>query len=193
MAIIHRTATVTPTKAELVTAWLDRQPWGADGPMEALESYRFDDPAGEVGVEAILVSRGDVRLHVPMTYRGAPLDGADGHLITTMHHSVLGERWIYDAIADPVAVGCFVRALRGEQQVADMELWDGDTLLGRRESAVRVRPEPARPGPAPAGVAVVEVDDIELRVARLIDSELSGSRQLIAEWPDGRGAVAALA
>jgi hypothetical protein len=67
MAIIYKTATVSPSKPDLVVAWLDGQPWAADGPMEVLGSYRFDDPAGEVGVEAVLVRRGDRLLHVPMT------------------------------------------------------------------------------------------------------------------------------
>ena len=161
MAIIHRTATVTPTKRDLVAAWLDGQPWGADGPVEVLGSYRFDDPAGEVGVEAILVRRGDRLLQVPMTYRSAPLAGGETHLVGTMQHSVLGKRWIYDAVGDPVSVGCFVRAVRGEQEQAEMELWDRDTLLGRRDSAVRLRPEPTQPGPAATDVAVVEADGMD--------------------------------
>jgi hypothetical protein len=193
MAIIHKTATVTPTKPELVAAWLDGQPWDADGPIEVLASYRFDDPAGEVGVEALLVSRGGRLLHVPMTYRSAPLAGHESFLVGTMHHSVLGKRWIYDAAGDSVSAGCYVRALRGEQEQAEMELWDGDTLIGRRESTVRLRSEPAQPGPDPTEVAVVDVDAVDLRIARLIGPELSGTRQLLVEWPDGRGAVAALA
>jgi hypothetical protein len=54
MAILHR-ASVTPSKRELAEAWLDEQPWAVDGGVEMLGSYRFDDPAGEVGVEAMLV------------------------------------------------------------------------------------------------------------------------------------------
>ena len=41
-------------------------------------------------------------LHVPVTYRAAPVAGADEHLIGTMEHSVLGRRWAYDGCADPV-------------------------------------------------------------------------------------------
>ena len=41
-------------------------------------------------------------MHVPLTYRGAPLAGAEEFLAGTMEHSVLGDRWIYDACADPV-------------------------------------------------------------------------------------------
>jgi hypothetical protein len=193
MAIVYKTATVTPTKPELVAAWLDDQAWAAGGPGEVLGSFRFDDPEGEVGVEALLVRRGDRVLHVPMTYRGAPLAGGESHLIGTMEHSVLGKRWIYDAAGDPVAQHCFVRALRGEQEQAEMELWDGDTLIGRRESTARLRGEPAQPGPAPTGVVVVDVDGIELRLARQIGPGLDGTGQLVVEWSGGQGAVAAMA
>ena len=96
MAIIHR-ATITPTKLELAAAWLDRQGAGGAGDLEMVGSYRFDDPEGEVGVEALLVRRSGEVFHLPVTYRGAPLDGAGAHLITTMEHSVLGRRWVYEA------------------------------------------------------------------------------------------------
>src|SRR5215213_4570191 len=45
MAIVHSSATVRPTKRELLESMLG-------GAVEVLGSYRFDDPAGEVGVEA---------------------------------------------------------------------------------------------------------------------------------------------
>lgn len=193
MAIIHR-ATITPTKGELLDAWLDSQPWCPDGAVEMLGSYRFDDPAGQVGVEGLLVRRSGLLLHLPLSYRGAPLEGGESFLISTMQHSALGERWVYDATGDPVAVHCFVRALRGEQEQAGMELWDGDTLVGRREPTARVYAEPGSPGATPsAGVAVVAADGIELRLARVIGTELNGERQLVAEWAGGRGVVAALA
>ena len=51
-----------------------------------------------------------------------------------MQHSALGERWVYDAVGDPVAIACFGRALRGEQTQADMELWEEGAVVGRRES-----------------------------------------------------------
>jgi hypothetical protein len=62
----------------------------------------MEDPAGEVGIETHLVRDGSVLYQVPMTYRGAPLGGAQDALISTTEHSVLGKRWIYDATADPV-------------------------------------------------------------------------------------------
>src|SRR5690606_14921969 len=57
----------------------------------------------EVGVETFILKSGNgPELHVPVTYRGAPLDAGDAHLIGTMDHSVLGKRWMYDAAGDPV-------------------------------------------------------------------------------------------
>ncbi len=98
MAMLHQ-ATLTPTKAELIAAWLPGQPWfaGDAGAVRLVGAYRFDDPAGEVGIESHLVEVGGRTFHVPLTYRGAPLDGAEAFLVGTMEHSVLGRRWVYDA------------------------------------------------------------------------------------------------
>ena len=110
MAILHQRATLTPTKLELAAAWLDRQGLRGAGDVQLAGSYRFDDPEGKVGIEALLVRRAGEVLHLPLTYRGAPLDGAGAHLITTLEHSVLGRRWVYDAAADPVGPGPAGRA-----------------------------------------------------------------------------------
>ena len=68
--------------------------------------FRLDDPAGEVGLEMILVrdsGQGNpVLYHVPLSYRGAELAGAEDYLLGTSEHGVLGTRWIYDAAGDPV-------------------------------------------------------------------------------------------
>lgn len=196
MAIVHR-ATITPTKAELVEQWLDRQPWGGTGDLDMLGAYRFDDPAGEVGVEGLLVRRGGRVLHVPLTYRGAPLEGADEHLVSTMDHSVLGERWIYEAHADPVALGCFTRALAGEQDQAEVEVWEGDRLVERREPEVRVRAEDGEPiQVASDEVATAQHDGARLLVARVLGGHgpagLDGVRRLVASWTGGEGVVVAL-
>src|SRR4051795_13610532 len=105
MAIFHR-ATITPTKAELIGTWVPTQPWGAalDGPVEVIGSYRFDDPDGRVGMETFLVTASSTLLQVPLTYRDEPLDGADEFLIAEMEHSVLGTRWVYDGLRDPLYV-----------------------------------------------------------------------------------------
>lgn len=106
MAIIYD-AVLNPSKQDLLAAWLPKQAWfqelGADAAeLEHLGAFRFDDPAGEVGMETHLLSAGGRVVHVPLTYRGAPLPGAEEFLAGTMEHSVLGDRWIYDACADPV-------------------------------------------------------------------------------------------
>lgn len=102
MALFHK-ATITPTKAELIADWVPTRSWGpstADS-IEVVGSYRFDDPAGRVGMETHLVIAGDQLMQVPLTYRDEPLDGSDDALITKMHHSVLGTRWVYDGLRDP--------------------------------------------------------------------------------------------
>src|SRR5690606_33676896 len=139
-----------------VTGWLDARPWGGTGPVEMIGGYRFDDPSGEVGVEALLVRRGRRTLQVPLTYRGAPLEGAEEHLVTLMEHSVLGRRWVYHAAADPVGVECFTRALPGEQEPARLEVQAADGSISTMEPPVRVRVE----GTAPATGSVRLSDDL---------------------------------
>ena len=130
MAIVHQ-ASITPSKQELLDGLLG-------GPVEIVGTYRFDDPAGEVGVEGFVVRQGDQLRHTVLTYRGAPLEGAEAHLVSTMEHSVLGTRWVYAGAADPVALGCFDRALAGGQEQAVLEIWADGTLVGTREPSIRV-------------------------------------------------------
>lgn len=105
MAVVH-SATLVPTKLELLAEWLPTRPWFAalgerTADVSAVGAFRFDDPAGEVGLETLLVATASGRiLQVPLTYRGAPIEGAE--LVGTMQHSVLGPRWAYDACTDPV-------------------------------------------------------------------------------------------
>ncbi|EGD57055.1 CG0192-related protein [Gordonia neofelifaecis] len=179
MALLHQ-ATISPTKLELVTDYLDSVPWGGTGEVELIGGYRFDDPAGEVGVEALLASRDGRTLHIPLTYRGTPLAGADEYLISTMAHSVLGDRWIYDAAADPVAVDCFVRAMRGEQPQAELEVRKADGTVVPLDSPVRLQVH-GTPGET---AALALSDDLA--------SPVSGSAWLVAEWDGGHGVVAAL-
>lgn len=128
MALMHQT-TMSPSKLELIADWLPKQPWFA-GDVTALQNlggYRFDDPAGEVGLEGILVTAGDETVyHVPLTYRSAPLEGAESFLVGTSEHGVLGTRWISDAAGDPVyrAVMAHVMATGGrgsEEFVAEAD------------------------------------------------------------------------
>ena len=156
---MHR-ATMTPTKRELVAAWLPGRPWytgPADPSPRPVCSYRFDDPAGEVGIETMLADVGDGSLvQMPMTYRGAPLDGAEQWLIGTSQHSVLGERWIYDACGDPVYAAALANTILGGAGQAE-EFVDVDGQLERRDPSMSVRGSGAHPGVAIT--AVVRVDE----------------------------------
>ena len=132
MALLHR-ATLSPTKAEIISAWLPGQAWspGRHGslepapiepaPIEMVGAYRFDDPEGRVGLEVHLVRSNEVLLQVPLVYRDAPVDGLEGHLVGTMEHSALGQRWVYDGLADPLFIGMFAgAALTGTGQALGM-------------------------------------------------------------------------
>ena len=163
MAIIYQ-ATLVPSKAEIVASWLPTQPW-FDGPADVatpVAAYRFDDPAGEVGVESLLLDVDGRLVHVPLTYRSAPLPGAERWLLGTLEHSVLGTRWVYDAQGDPVYRAELTRVVQeGDTQVRMMvETPDGPV---EREPSIHVRgsgtdgPAASRPDGArgPEDVAVV--------------------------------------
>lgn len=138
MALLHR-ATLTPTKLELLQAWVPRQDWCPPlaGPLTMIGGYRFDDPDDEVGVETLLATDGTgLVVQVPLTYRGAPLDG-DASLVTTMRHSALGERWVYDGTRDPVALAAFVAAIE-EGQPGAIEVIEIDGMIQTREPGVVV-------------------------------------------------------
>jgi 1,4-alpha-glucan branching enzyme len=119
MAIVHKGATLVPTKTELVTEWMPRQRWyhgkGHVPRLHRVGGFRFEDPAGEVGIETLVLADSAVSpavvYQVPLTYRGAPLEGADHALLGTAEHSVLGRRWVYDAPHDPVYVSQLMDAI----------------------------------------------------------------------------------
>jgi|KBSSwiStaDraftv2_1062776.scaffolds.fasta_scaffold136549_2 hypothetical protein len=125
MAIVHPTATISPTKAELAQKWLAEADW-FDGDPNAIEvrsrlSYRFDDPAGKVGIETLVVRDGSRLIQIVLSYREAALVGADEFFLDNMQHSALGTRWIYDGVGDPVAVAAFVRAIVAGEHSAILE------------------------------------------------------------------------
>lgn len=113
MALIHD-VTLRPSKLELLVPWLPRQPWAGSltGAAERVASFRFDDPQGEVGVETLLIGVGPDLFQVPLTYRGAPVDAWTEHLVGTLDHPVLGQRWVYDGVADPVYLAALAGAVR---------------------------------------------------------------------------------
>ena len=110
MATIHTGATLTPSKVELLTAWIGSQRWyaakGRTPQLRRLFSWRLDDPAGEVGLESIVIADDATTpplvYQIPLTYRGTPLPGGEHALVGTLDHSVLGHRYVYDAPHDPV-------------------------------------------------------------------------------------------
>jgi hypothetical protein len=127
MALFHR-ATIAPTKHDLIAEWAPTRSWGppADAPLDVIGSYRFDDPDGRVGMEIHLVDAGGMLLHVPLTYRDEPLtDGRDA-LITEMQHSVLGTRWVYDGLRDPLLVVMLAAcAMTGQGEALGMAVYEG--------------------------------------------------------------------
>lgn len=205
MALLHR-AELRPSKLELLVPWLPGRSWfagEAGAEVTRVAAYRFDDPAGEVGVETLLVRAGDGPvLQVPLTYRGAPLAGADDFFVGLVEHSVLGRRWVYDACGDPVYPPLLAAAVLADAGQAE-EYFEVDgkremrpasmTLTGSRTG----RPVPTGPasagsvsagsvstGSGDGGVTVVRVGDVELAVVRRpVPAEVPGSGGLTGSWP----------
>ncbi|GII56217.1 hypothetical protein Pth03_46060 [Planotetraspora thailandica] len=131
MAVIHHT-TLAPSKLELLTSWLPAQPWhlgdGREPELAKVGGFRLDDPEGEVGIEFMVVTDGSgdqpVTYQVLLSYRGAPLDGADHALVGTAEHGVLGRRWIYDGAHDLVVVGQLFALILGETKAQAQSVSD---------------------------------------------------------------------
>jgi hypothetical protein len=201
MAIVYD-ATLTPTKQELVEGWLGSRPWAAGLRIaKKLGEYRFDDPAGEVGVETILWRTDDgTVVQTPLTYRGAPLDGAEEHLVGTTEHSVLGPRWVYDGCADPVWASTLATAIRtGGTQVEMQVEADGawHTLPPRFPVRGSGTPEAGRVDVTAVDSVVDEGETtvsraagVELRLARLLGPPPAGEETLTGEL-DGSPVVLA--
>ena len=172
MATIHTGTTLAPSKLELLADWLPQRPWyldaGAPPALSKAGGFRLDDPAGEVGIEFMLVidaaGGGETTYSVPMTYRAAPLDGADDALIGTSEHGVLGTRWFYDAAHDPVAVDQLLALITGSAQAQHQSESDTpDPSVGRAwvSSGGRLTvPTPLRVSDHRPGHTLV---DVELR------------------------------
>jgi hypothetical protein len=183
VAEIFRT-TMEPTKLELLAQWIPQQPWWVGGDrapqLTPAGGFRLDDPEGEVGMEFIFVTdvaeAQQVTYHVPLSYRGAPLDGADSALLGTSEHGVLGRRWIYDAAHDPVvtaALDAFVHGrVEAQHQNQSFTLDPSVTCSG-----------------------VPDGDDVVVDLVRVLDAEAGTAGYVEAGWslPDGttvRGPVA---
>jgi hypothetical protein len=209
MALIYD-AQLSPSKPEVLSAWVPGQPWFA-GDSEAtatiLGSYRFDDPDGEVGIETFLVRFGDGPvLQVPFTYRGAPIGepglGGTGtpELVTTMEHSVLGRRWVYDGPSDPVYVAAVATATLTGGHEAALLLADGTPLPSRgavHGSGSASEPVRSR-GPVVVGqhgaTTRIQAGLVSVDLRRVIDPTEPGPEEahLLGTWA-GSGEPAVLA
>ena len=81
-----------PSKIDLVAGWIGTQRWyaarGARRSCGAFSPGDLDDPAGEVGIETLLIGRRNhspIVYQVPLTHRSAPL-GAD-HALCRNHRA----------------------------------------------------------------------------------------------------------
>jgi hypothetical protein len=201
MALLHR-AELRPTKLELLDGWAPTQPWfegDAAGGFATVASFRLDDPEGKVGIETLLVrAGGGPLLQVPLTYREAALERAQVWLIGTMHHSVLGQRWVYDATGDPAYVGATVGAILTGGHQAEL-LVDVDGELVRREPTALVSGSGTATGaPAAAeltsmttrhdgGLTTVAAGDLRLVVLRGLEGVIplaEGAETLSGTWTD---------
>ncbi|MFK3979560.1 hypothetical protein ACI2K4_04175 [Micromonospora sp. NPDC050397] len=197
MALIHR-AVLKPTKLELLATWLPGRSW-FQGPTVGetvnMGAYRFDDPAGEVGIETLLVRIGDGPVHqVPLTYRDAPLDGNDEWLVGTTEHSVLGPRWVYDGCGDPVYATALASVIFSADRQAQ-EFFEVDGELVPREPTMVVTGNPGAEVDVPLVAAIRDVvpgdptlivtDSVRLTVLHRLDRDthLEGST-LTGTWKD---------
>lgn len=195
MAIFHR-AEITPTKADLIAEWIPTQPWGppAGEPMEVIGAFRFDDPDGRVGMETHLVTAGDTLFHVPLTYRDEPLAGGDGAFITEMQHSVLGTRWVYDGLGDPLAVVMLAAVtMTGQGEALGMAVYESRWYIAPTKVRIqgggwtleRVPVDGFEPvGVDPDGTTRLSNDRFELTVHRRPIVAPRPAIALTATWPE---------
>lgn len=204
MALIYNT-TMHPTKLELLAGWLTAQPWfaGDSAQIELIGAYRFDDPAGEVGMEGHLLTAGDDTVyHVPVTYRGAPLDVDDAALLGTSDHGVLGKRWVTDGLADPVYRAVLAETIvRGGSHADEVETDDPEVQPVDRPIRTLLHGSGHRTAPVPElGSADIMSDkmasraDAEFATLTLLRSPLASfaagsalipprAEVLFARWP----------
>ena len=190
MGFVYFRATLDPTKQELLEAWLPSRSWASGvTSVEKLAEYRYDDPAGEVGVETILwrTDHGTV-LQVPFTYRGAPLAGSDDFLVGTTDHSALGPRWVYDGCADPIWASTVATAiLTGGTQAQMVIERDGELVDVPPRMEVRGSGVPGADVPVISAIDSV-VDDgplttvvagsVTISLARVVGTPVAGDAVL---------------
>jgi hypothetical protein len=200
VAILYR-GEITPSKIELVSAWAPLQSWSGSldlGTLSPAGAYRFDDPQGEVGIETLLVRGADGQVfQVPLTYRGAAMNGAETALITRMQHSVLGERWVYDGCGDPAYAQALATAILTGGNQAELEVVT-DEGTERREATTKVAGNGVPGSPVPhvgavtyrnvGATTIISSGDLELIVNRVIDvaagAKIPQGQILVGTWPE---------
>lgn len=201
MARLHPTADLTPSKPELIAQWLPTRDWYDGTPREVVAAFRLDDPEGAVGMEGFLLGAdGASTLVVAFTYRDAPLEGAEEHLVATMEHSVLGKRWVHDACGDPVFAQALATTILTGGRGGEREFTDADGQEQVEPTSAQVRgsgsadtepPVVTRAHPYDEGpLTVVDAGDLELVLARELGTEVVAAQTLTVEW-DGQSAVLA--
>jgi hypothetical protein len=207
MALLHR-ADLRPTKLELLAAWLPGQPWcqgqQPGGDLVRVAAFRFDDPAGAVGIETMLVRAGDeVLRQVPLTYRDAPLAGGDRWLVGTTDHSVLGQRWVYDGCGDPVYAAALASAILAGTGQAD-EFFEVNGRLEQRDPSMTVVSSGGYAASGFAGISSIRrvvdgdptrivTDSLELAVVRRLDGRTEQSGAMLTGTWSGQPTPVALA
>jgi hypothetical protein len=174
VSIIYRT-TLTPSKVELIAAWLPTRSWyrltGRAPVLVKAGGFRLDDPEGEVGIEFMAVTdqSGDqpTTYHLPLTYRGAMLGGADDALIGTGEHGVLGQRWAYDGTRDPVLVAQLMALIQGAAE--PQAQGESHTL----DPTVRTRPVVAVAMQATAFSATDGLEETEILVSIAAEGQIA--------------------
>ncbi|MDM7990922.1 1,4-alpha-glucan branching protein GlgB [Arthrobacter sp. zg-Y877] len=118
---------LTPSLPDILTAWLPGQRWfpakGREVVLERVGGIRLEDPAGQVGLEVHLIAvvsgeRRDV-ISVPVSYRTEPAPELEAALLGRAQDGDLGERWLYDATADPVFVTAWLELMRSQASSVD--------------------------------------------------------------------------
>ena len=204
MALVYPNATLTPSKRELMDAWLPTRPWHDGRERKPVGSFRFDDPAGEVGLEGFLLGGDGVStLFLPLTYRAAELDGAEAHLVGTTEHSELGTRWVYDGCADPVFIRALAHAILTGVGGVDHEFDVGNGPetkptnaqvlgTGRADPDDTAVPDLDTVGSHDEGpLTIVNAGPLELVVARVVGSDLEAAQTLEVTWKGGTGVAIA--
>jgi hypothetical protein len=202
MALVYPNATLDPSKRDLMDGWLPTRSWhdGSTG-RKPVGSFRFDDPAGQVGMEGFLLGADGLPAYfLPLTYRPAELDGAEEHLVGTTEHSELGRRWVYDGCGDPVFLRALATAILTGGTGVDHE-YDGEHGRETRPTNAQVRGSGSAQASLPQVEAVgchdegpltiVNAGPLELVIARVVGSDVEASETLSVTWKGGQDVVIA--